>query len=146
MKCTQICGYVSVALSTVAVSYGNGRHFSLLTTDQQQNAILFTIAAFCPGVMSFGLPKMAVVSLLTRVLNPGTHHKWFLWWLAIWCQLTLFATVGILLGQCTPAASLWTFSMKGSCISKSVVVDYCVYAGCTMSHSLEVRDWSITRH
>lgn len=125
----QVCGYISTALSTIAVRNGNGKHFSLLTTEQQENTILYTTAAFCPGVISFGLPKMAVVILLTRLLNPGKYHKWFIWWLGIWCQLTLFATCGVLLGQCTPTNSLWDFSVKGTCFSKSIQVAYCVYAG-----------------
>lgn len=93
----------------MAVNYGNGKHFSTLTTEQQENAILYTIAAFCPGVLSFGLPKMAVVSLLTRALNPSRLHKWFLWWLGVWCMLTLLATCGVLVGQCYPANSLGFF-------------------------------------
>ncbi|KAJ9143879.1 Integral membrane protein [Pleurostoma richardsiae] len=124
-----ICGYISTALSTVAVSYGNGKHFSLLTVKQQEGAILWTTAAFCPGVLSFGLPKMAVIVLLTRLLNPRPYHKYFLWFMGIWCQLTLFATVGVLLGRCTPARSLWDFSVKGKCFDTSILVAYCIYAG-----------------
>ncbi|KAI8291139.1 hypothetical protein K4K56_006721 [Colletotrichum sp. SAR 10_98] len=66
------CGYISTALSTIAVSYGNGKHMKLLSTEQKQGAILWTTAAFCPGIMSFGLPKLAVISLLTRLMNPGS--------------------------------------------------------------------------
>ncbi|OHW91991.1 integral membrane protein [Colletotrichum incanum] len=125
----QVCGHVSTALSTLAVRSGNGKHMVVLTTEQQQNAILWTTAAFCPGIMSFGLPKLAVVSLLTRLMNPGKYHKWFLWWLGIWCQLTLFVTAGLLLGRCTPARSLWNFSVKGNCFSTDILVGYCIYAG-----------------
>ncbi|KAH0439989.1 integral membrane protein [Colletotrichum camelliae] len=123
------CGYISTALSTIAVSYGNGKHMKLLSTEQQQGAILWTTAAFCPGIMSFGLPKLAVISLLTRLMNPGRYHKWFLWWMGVWCQLTLFVTAGLLLGRCTPARSLWDFSVTGKCFSKHILVAYCIYAG-----------------
>ncbi|KAF0331707.1 integral membrane protein [Colletotrichum asianum] len=123
------CGYISTALSTIAVSYGNGKHMKLLSTEQKQGAILWTTAAFCPGIMSFGLPKLAVISLLTRLMNPGRYHKWFLWWMGIWCQLTLFVTAGLLLGRCTPARSLWDFSVTGQCFSKQILVAYCIYAG-----------------
>ncbi|KXH39960.1 integral membrane protein [Colletotrichum simmondsii] len=71
----QFCGYTSTALSTIAVTYGNGRHMSLLSIEQQEGAILWTTAAFCPGIMSFGLPKLAVVSLLVRLMNPDRYHK-----------------------------------------------------------------------
>ncbi|KAK2037188.1 integral membrane protein [Colletotrichum somersetense] len=125
----QICGYVSTALSHLAVNAGNGRHMALLTVEQQENAILWTTAAFCPGIMSFGLPKLAVVYLLTRLLNPGKYHKMFLWFLGIWCQLTLFVTAGLLLGRCTPARSLWDFSISGKCFSTDILVGFCIYAG-----------------
>jgi hypothetical protein len=91
---------------------------------------MWTTAAFCPGVMSFGLPKLAVVVLLTRLLNPGKYHRWFLWWQGIWAQLTLFATVGVLLGQCMPARSLWDFSItEKKCFDKKILIGYCIYAG-----------------
>ena len=124
-----VCGYISTGLSTAAVSYGNGRHFDLLDDEQKQGAILWTTAAFCPGVMSFGLPKLAVIYLLTKLLNPSRWHKWFLWWQGIWCQLTLFATVGVLLGRCRPARSLWDFSVEGTCFDNNILVAYCIYAG-----------------
>ncbi|KAL2883139.1 hypothetical protein SGCOL_001327 [Colletotrichum sp. CLE4] len=123
------CGYISMALSTIAVTYGNGRHMSLLSTEQQQGAILWTTAAFFPGIMSFGLPKLAVVSLLVRSMNPDRYHKWFLRWLGIWCQLTLFVTAGLLLGRCMPARSLWDFSVEGTCFDVGILVAYCIYAG-----------------
>ncbi|KAH9233418.1 hypothetical protein K456DRAFT_1725476 [Colletotrichum gloeosporioides 23] len=111
------------------LSYGNGKHMKLLSDEQKQGAILWTTAAFCPGIMSFGLPKLAVISLLTRLMNPGRYHKWFLWWMGIWCQLTLFVTAGLLLGRCTPARSLWDFSVTGKCFSKQILVVHCIYAG-----------------
>ncbi|KAG7062682.1 integral membrane protein [Colletotrichum scovillei] len=132
----QFCGYISTALSTIAVTYGNGRHMSLLSIEQQEGAILWTTAAFCPGIMSFGLPKLAVVSLLVRLMNPDRYHKWFLWWMGIWCQLTLFVTAGLLLGRCTPARSLWDFSVKGTCFDVNILVAYCIYAGLLHNEAL----------
>jgi hypothetical protein len=72
---------------------------------------------------------MAVVSLLTKLLNPSRLHYHFLWILGIWCQLTLFATVGVLIGQCFPARALWDFNVVGTCLDKQILVDYCIYAG-----------------
>lgn len=131
---------------------GNGKHFTLLTTPQQEKTILYTIAAFMPGVLSFGLPKMAVISLLTRLLNPSKKHRWFLWWMGYWCMLTLFATCGVLIGQCYPARSLWDFSVEGSCMPKSVLIAYCQYAGGMFGierskmGSSSLRNSSVTQH
>lgn len=116
-------------MSTVAVvSYGNGRHIAVLTTEQQQGVILWTTMAFCPGIMSFSLPKLAVVSLLTRILNPGRVHKWVLWTMVIWSQMSFIAAIGILLGRCQPPRSMWDFSVKGTCFDINKLVSYGIYA------------------
>ncbi|KAK6209835.1 integral membrane protein [Colletotrichum tabaci] len=44
----QMCGCIATALVTLAVKAGNGKHMTLLSTEQQQGAILWTTAAFCP--------------------------------------------------------------------------------------------------
>ncbi|KAK7921284.1 hypothetical protein PG985_009306 [Apiospora marii] len=125
-----LCGYISTAFSTVATSYGNGKHFDLLGLEQKEGAILWTTAAFCPGILSFGLPKLAVIALLTRILNPSRAHWWYLWAMGLVCFASLLATVGVLLGQCTPARSLWTFSItEKTCFDKNILVGYCIYAG-----------------
>ncbi|KAK2047218.1 integral membrane protein [Colletotrichum somersetense] len=124
-----ICGYISTSLSTLAVFSGTGRHLDVLTLEQQQSIMLWSTAAQCPGIMSFSLPKLAVICLLTRLLEPGVFHKWFLWWMGIWCQLTLVATVAILIGRCTPARSLWDFSVAGTCFDPSILINYSIYAG-----------------
>ncbi|TQN67056.1 hypothetical protein CSHISOI_08389 [Colletotrichum shisoi] len=90
-----LCGWINVGTAIAAVSYGNGRHFDVLTLEQKSGAILWTIAGFDPGVMSFGLPKIAVVSLLTRIMNPSRWHALFLWCLSIFCLVNFSAIVAI---------------------------------------------------
>lgn len=107
---------------------GNGRHFPFLSTEQQEDVIFWTIVGICPGVLSLALPKFAVVSLLSKLLNPKKYHRWFLWALAIICTLSMFAVMGTLLGQCQPMESQWNFDMKGSCVDKNKIVSYSVFA------------------
>lgn len=123
------CAYLSSAMTVVAVKHGNGRHYQTLSIEQQEQVRLWTIAAFCPGVMCFGLPKFAVVTLLTRLLNPSRWHRWFLWGMTVWCLLTLFATVGTLLGQCTPTKAMWNFDMEIDCVDPKHIVNFSLYAG-----------------
>lgn len=124
-----VAAYASAAFTTVAVEYGNGRHFNLLTRHQQESVVFWTTVAFCPSILTFGLPKLAVISLLTRLLNPSRWHWWFLWGMGIFCLLTLFATIGTLLGQCLPPESLWNFDIKGECAPKHHIVNYSLFAG-----------------
>ncbi|KAI0153242.1 integral membrane protein [Xylariaceae sp. FL1272] len=124
------CSYLSTALSTISVNSGDGKHFATLTTHQQEASILWTTAGFCPGVFSFGLPKLAVVVLLTRLLNPGRLHAAFLWFLGITTILVLAATVGVLVGRCQPAQAQWDFSITDkTCFSTRTLASYCIFAG-----------------
>ena len=74
-----MCGYIMLGLTIAAVQAGNGRHFALLSDEQKSGAILYTLAGFCPGILSFAIPKLAVVALLTRITNPSKRHKIILW-------------------------------------------------------------------
>ncbi|RTE78244.1 hypothetical protein BHE90_007291 [Fusarium euwallaceae] len=122
--------WTQVALSIIAVRRGNGRHFDTLTLSQKQDAILFTILGFPFGVMAFGIPKLAVVALLTRIMNPGRVQQIILWGLAGFCMLSLFGCIIILFAQCRPAASQWDFSItEKTCWSPYILVDFAIFAG-----------------
>lgn len=120
-----------LGLTIAAVRAGNGRHFATLTTEQKSDAILYTIAGFCPGILSFGIPKLAVVALLTRIMNPSRGHAVFLWSMTDGCLLILLGCVVILFAQCTPTRSQWDFTVKGTCWSPWVLVYYAIVAGST---------------
>lgn len=124
-----IFGWIAVGFSIAAVHSGNGRHMAVLTPDQISGAVLYTILSFPPGILSFGLPKLAVVHLLSRLLNPGRVHKIFLWSLVSFCLAFLLGCVAILFGQCTPSRSQWDFDVEGTCINKWVLVYYAISAG-----------------
>ncbi|EQB57925.1 integral membrane protein [Colletotrichum gloeosporioides Cg-14] len=124
-----ICSWVSVATAIVAVAYGMGLHFDTLTRDQQQKAIFWTIVGFPAGVMSFGLPKLAVVALLTRILNPSPWHKKFLWGLSLFCLLNLTANMVLLFTHCQPPRSQWDFDVPSTCLDKWILVSFAIYTG-----------------
>ncbi|KAF6791411.1 integral membrane protein [Colletotrichum sojae] len=123
------CSWVNVGTAIVAVSYGNGRHFETLSLEQKQQAIFWTMVGFPAGVMSFGLPKAAVVALLTRILNPCPWHRNFLWGMALFTLLSLTINMVCLFIHCQPTNSLWDFSVKGTCWDKWVLVSIAIYTG-----------------
>ncbi|KAF6795315.1 integral membrane protein [Colletotrichum musicola] len=123
------CSWVNVGTAIVAVSYGNGRHFETLSLEQKQQAIFWTIVGFPAGVMSFGLPKAAVVALLTRILNPCPWHRKFLWCMALFTLLSLTINMVCLFIHCQPTYSQWDFSVKGTCWDKWVLVSIAIYTG-----------------
>jgi hypothetical protein len=126
----QFFGWASVTFSIMAVRSGNGKHFALLTDEQKSGAILWTMVGFCPGILSFGIPKLAVIALLSRLMNPSRKHRIFLWTLGVFCVLSLLGCVVVLFGRCTPSRSLWDFDVQPeSCFDVWILVNYAIYAG-----------------
>lgn len=118
-----------LGLTVAAVRYGNGQHFALLNDKQRSGAIMYTLAGFCPGVLSFGIPKLAVVALLTRITNPSHRHRSFLWLVTGGCLVVLLGCVIILFAQCNPSRSQWDFSVRGTCWSPWILIYYAIVAG-----------------
>lgn len=110
---------------------GNGKHYQLLSLDEMQEARRFTAAAFVPGVMGFVLPKFAIVTLLTRLLNPSRAHRIFLWGMCILLFFSLVVAIGLLFGQCKPVEALWDMTLIPTmeCLDPRIYVNYSIYCG-----------------
>ncbi|CAG9988278.1 unnamed protein product [Clonostachys byssicola] len=104
-------------------------HTNTLTLEQQGNAKFYTILSFPFGVLSFTIPKLAVATLLTRLLNPSRVHHACLWGLAWLCLISVSICIIILFTQCTPAAFMWGGAPEGKCISPWVLIDFSIYTG-----------------
>lgn len=129
-----MCAYIALGFTVVAVHAGNGRHFATLTPTEQSDAILYTMAGFLPSILSFGLPKLAVVALLTKIVLPSRRHRYFMWFITTLCTLMLVACIVVMYARCTPARSQWDFSVKGRCWSPWILVRFSVLAG-SKSHT-----------
>lgn len=125
----QACTHASTAFATVAISHGYGRHMAVLTYEQKKAAIFWAHVGFAPGIMSFAIPKMAVVALLTRLMNPARAHLWFLWSITVLCLLTHIVVPGLHFGRCVPVQSIWDERVEGRCFDPNITVDYSIYGG-----------------
>lgn len=89
---------------TIAVRHGYGRHlvaFEAFPQSLDLNAVdLWSNILLAPDELAHGLPKLAVVAFLARLLNTGRRHRIFLWSLAISCQLGLLSNVVVLWAGC----------------------------------------------
>ena len=112
----KICAWISVGFDVAAVKSGSGRHIQTLTTDELQGAILLTFLGLVSGILSFCVPKLAIVKLLSTLLNPSRLHLIWLWSISIFNLLILLGCLGMVFGQCYPSKSQWDFS---------VVAEYC---------------------
>ncbi|KAL2132153.1 hypothetical protein VTI74DRAFT_4159 [Chaetomium olivicolor] len=91
-------------------------------------AIYYTVVSFVPGILSFTIPKFAVVILLARILDPNKWHKMLMWMISI---LYLSLSTGMLIinfAQCTPAAAQWG-GAPGTCWDRKITVDYALTLG-----------------
>lgn len=88
------------------------------------------IAAYVPGIETLGFPKLAVISLLTRLLSPGKLHRYALWIMGAVCCLSLTAMVTTLILQCSPPRSLWDFSVEGTYLPATTVEGLAFWASC----------------
>lgn len=111
----------SAAFSILGVRSGTGKRLAILTKQQQSSAILWT---------SSGIPKLAVVSLLTRIFSVDwKQQNIFLWFLATLCLLSQLGYVLVLSGRCTSARPLLFFDvMSDRYFPVSISLGYAVYA------------------
>ncbi|KAK7954133.1 hypothetical protein PG988_014827 [Apiospora saccharicola] len=108
----------SCALTSKAVSYGLGRHMEALSREDQIAVTTWTYIAFCPGVMSFAIPKLAVVALLVRLMAPEscTIGSYGLW------------ASRVIDKRCPPFNNV-ALEPPDHCVSISVQVNWCLFAG-----------------
>ncbi|RYP27379.1 hypothetical protein DL768_011247 [Monosporascus sp. mg162] len=139
-----VCAWLTIACTIVSVHSGTGQHLATLTKQQISGAVLWTMVGFVPGVLSFAVPKLAVVALLVRLLNPSKTHRNFLWFLSGSCILVLMGCIAILFGQCIPSRSQWDFSIiEKTCIDPYVLVDYSIFAGASKDPTYETADLTV---
>lgn len=93
-----------------------------------QNAVYYTVVSFVPGVLSFTIPKFAVVILLAKLLNPSRVHIWIMWIVSVTYLLLSAGMLAINFGQCTPAAAQWG-GAPGTCWDRRITVDYAIALG-----------------
>lgn len=92
-----------------------------------ERANMLSMAGFPAGVLSFCLPKLAVVALLQRILNPSFRHRVFLWSLTGFTTAYLVVCFLILYIQCDPPRALWDYDIQMSgnfkCWDGSILVN-----------------------
>ncbi|KAK7927649.1 hypothetical protein PG985_004647 [Apiospora marii] len=124
---------VACGLATKAVSRGLGRHVEALSPEDQSAAMVWTFAAFFPGLVSFACPKLAVIALLVRLLLPSRFHFCFLWFMGAAVQLAQIGTMGLLISdlaeKCHLSDSAQIQKQRGNCVPMHVQVRYYLFAG-----------------
>ncbi|GAB1313432.1 hypothetical protein MFIFM68171_03642 [Madurella fahalii] len=108
-------GYIYMIIITVAVHAGSGRHVAVLTIPQAERALLFTTIGFIPGILSYTIPKFAVVILIKDLLSPSRRHVTAIWALAGVNAVLIVLCITFVYVQCDPPRALWTVGIKARC-------------------------------
>lgn len=130
------CGWAAVGLTVVSVQHGDGRHMDVLTTDQKSQVLLWTIAGFFPGILAFTLPKLAVISLLCRMLSPSRTQRIFMYSLGTLLVINAFVCLGMLVGRCKQFRGVWDVSIpedKKTCWSFEHIVGFAIWTTGTLN-------------
>lgn len=114
IRLSLVCGWKAFAFTAISVEYGEGQHMDTLSTPEQSQVLLWTIAGFFPGILSFSLPKLAVVSLLCRMLCPSTRNRLFTYAVCVILVADAFVCFGMFFGRCRPFRAVWDLTVPES--------------------------------
>lgn len=110
----QLINLIYLALCGVAVHYGAGRHAYELTPAAASTSVYYIIIGFMFGVLSFTVPKFAVLLLLVKILDPGVAHRRVMWVVSVLYALLVVGMIVVNFAQCQPAAAQWG-ATEGTC-------------------------------
>lgn len=126
----QVVGFAYSTLTTLAVNAGYGQHPSTLTAAQLERAKFYNVASYPAALLSFSLPKLAVIALLTRLLAPHRSQRILLWSLGLTCLAMSMGCVAILFTMCDPTEALWRADLPHvKCADPAVLVNYSIFVG-----------------
>ncbi|TQN65393.1 hypothetical protein CSHISOI_10045, partial [Colletotrichum shisoi] len=131
-------GWTATGTTLKAVALGNGKHVATLTDEQKEEALRWTVVTFAFGIVALALPKLTIVALINRILNPKRLHRFFLWALVLLCAVGLLGNVVGLFAQCPQEAVVQITLTKTACLGPERAVAY------SISTSGELGHWSLS--
>ncbi|KAK1446625.1 hypothetical protein CCUS01_12258 [Colletotrichum cuscutae] len=121
-----VAGWTATGTTLKAVALGNGKHVNMLTDEQKEETLRWTIFSFGFGIIALALPKLAVVALMNRLLNPRRLHRLFLWTLGLLCCVGLLGNVIGLFAECPQEAVVNITYTKTACLGPERAVAYSI--------------------
>jgi hypothetical protein len=118
-------GISYVVLTAIAVSHGIGRHSATLRPEDISYAVKYLYISFAPGMLSFAVPKFAVVILLIKILYPGRWHQAVIWVVSILYLLMVVAMLAVDFVLCIPATAQWG-EADWKCWDRGSIMDYAI--------------------
>ena len=123
---------------TAAVAAGYGEHLEEIPPEKRSLALYRVIVCSSIAVLTFGPPKLAIVSLLERLLELRAPTRIIFWSLSAVLMVSSVVLSIFWFLQCTPRAHQWDpVNVPGTCWSPNVVL-YVSYAVGVYSGVLDV--------
>ncbi|KAK2023689.1 hypothetical protein LX32DRAFT_627540 [Colletotrichum zoysiae] len=119
-------GWTATGATLKAVSLGNGKHVAILTDAQKEETLKWQVIAFAFGLVALALPKVAIVALINRLLQPNRLHRLFLWAMVLLCVAGLLGNVVYLFAQCPQEAIVQITFTTTACLGPERAVAYSI--------------------
>ncbi|KAK4099175.1 hypothetical protein N658DRAFT_475911 [Parathielavia hyrcaniae] len=134
----------SIALQTVAVTYGLGKPYSDISDENISHLGMLSMAAGFGTILATCWSKTSFAITLLRISDGGMRH--FIWFIIISVNLVLASNGIIHWVQCWPVEKTWHYHMPGTCFPSDVVRYYntavAVFSG-VMDIVLALLPWKI---
>ncbi|KAF2676553.1 hypothetical protein K458DRAFT_379793 [Lentithecium fluviatile CBS 122367] len=117
------------AMTTVAISYGMGRHSAHIPLQNVTPALYYSTVVQPIGITAFCLPKMSVVILLISLMGTRKQGVWFLWSIIVILFITNAVASIVLFAQCDPPDHLWHPFEPADCLPPQVLDGVATLAG-----------------
>ncbi|CAI6340702.1 unnamed protein product [Periconia digitata] len=120
----------SVSLSSVAISYGTGRHLAHIPPENITPTLFYTIILQPIGITAFLLPKWSVAMLIVSLMGVEKKGAWLLWTTIIILFATNVLSFIMTFAQCNPPNVAWHPERieEADCLPPHVTV-YISYVG-----------------
>ncbi|KAL2869498.1 uncharacterized protein BJX67DRAFT_370732 [Aspergillus lucknowensis] len=128
-----VMGLVYCAITTANIAIGYGKHAYTLDSLTVEKASFLNTLSFLFGILSFAIPKLAVVAMLNRILNPSFWQKTWLWFLTGTGAAISGVCIIMLFTMCDPPRALWQTSLimegKATCRDVWILINYAIFTG-----------------
>lgn len=123
-------------VTTVNVHLGYGSHAAVVKQNGGQSlleeVLLINFFDFALGIMAFATPKLAIASLLNRIMNPGKFHRVWLWVLTGLVFVASSICIIVLFTMCDPPKAMWQIHLMATgatCRPIEILVGYAIFTG-----------------
>lgn len=124
-----VCGVINMALISIAVSWGFGRHLDSLEPTRSIQALKYDYIEQPFHVMSSCFGRISFALFLVEIIQINITRRRFLYSLMALQFAVNGSTAIIIMVQCRPVQALWNHKVEGDCWNPRVQEYYSFFQG-----------------